>query len=469
MKVLFLRLFTISLFLTLTSQVQAQESGHRIEIDIDDFNDTLCYLAQRYGSRTFIVDTLSGIESGEVIIFTGDDALEAGVYILVGHDKTLLFEFIVDTDNQHFKIRTKQASDIQLTFKNSPQNTGFEAYRVASTEFNEKRTKKQGEIRGLKPGSDPHKKASLEVESMITEHEELRSKFIADFAGTLFAYILTASEKPKVPKAPADSGEDWTYRWYKNHYWDNIDFSDGRIANTPVFSRKLEYYFEKMIVQDPDSINLEVNAILETVQAEKLLFKQTFNILYKKYNESRILCVDKVFVNLALNWYTKDLAYWATDDQISSIRRSGEIVAKFACDEEVQIVDFNDENGEPFNLAEPHNGYRVLYFWKENCPECDGFAKSLSQLQIVYGENNLEVLGLYTNYDSAEWLTMIAAADNSFTELIPAEIGDVKDRVQNVYNLKSAPYLILLDTENKIVLKGFNPEQLEYFLKSTYE
>jgi len=44
------------------------------------------------------------------------------------------------------------------------------------------------------------------------------------------------------------------YRYYKAHFFDNIDFTDGRILRTPVYHTKIKKYVEDLIVKHPDSV-----------------------------------------------------------------------------------------------------------------------------------------------------------------------------------------------------------------------
>jgi hypothetical protein len=51
----------------------------------------------------------------------------------------------------------------------------------------------------------------------------------------------------------------FAYRYYKAHFWDNIDFSDDRMLRTPIFHPKVKQYMEKLTAQGPDYVD-SINA-----------------------------------------------------------------------------------------------------------------------------------------------------------------------------------------------------------------
>ena len=46
----------------------------------------------------------------------------------------------------------------------------------------------------------------------------------------------------------------FAYKDYLAHYWDNIDFSEEGLIRSPIYANKLENYFEKTLVQIPDTL-----------------------------------------------------------------------------------------------------------------------------------------------------------------------------------------------------------------------
>ena len=81
--------------------------------------------------------------------------------------------------------------------------------------------------------------------------------------------LATLLQVAKIPDRPQqrllpDGRVDSLYPFYyvKDHYWDNVDFSNDMLLYTPFFEPKLDDYFKYYVSPDPDSIINEVNYFL---------------------------------------------------------------------------------------------------------------------------------------------------------------------------------------------------------------
>ena len=55
------------------------------------------------------------------------------------------------------------------------------------------------------------------------------------------------------------------YEYLKNHFFDNVDFSDARINYTPLYHNKLERYFKSVVYPMPDSIMKDVDIAIISI------------------------------------------------------------------------------------------------------------------------------------------------------------------------------------------------------------
>jgi len=75
-------------------------------------------------------------------------------------------------------------------------------------------------------------------------------------------------EEPKIPPAAEHPGgrydSAYAYRYFKNHYWDNINFFDERLARTPsvLFEDRIDKYFKTLVYHNADSVNKEIDWML---------------------------------------------------------------------------------------------------------------------------------------------------------------------------------------------------------------
>ena len=59
----------------------------------------------------------------------------------------------------------------------------------------------------------------------------------------LFIQTMKEPEMPQ-PTRPVSDMIEYKYGYLANHYFDNINFSDKRLLNTPLLEQKMGFYFK---------------------------------------------------------------------------------------------------------------------------------------------------------------------------------------------------------------------------------
>ena len=99
---------------------------------------------------------------------------------------------------------------------------------------------------------------------MNSEVLEYQNTLIDDPRGYLFGKYLGMLRDPKVPVAPAgvEDVRFWNYMWYRNHYWDRVDFTDSRLVRDGSFHNMIEMWWGQVIPPDPDTLFFEAKKLL---------------------------------------------------------------------------------------------------------------------------------------------------------------------------------------------------------------
>ena len=63
-----------------------------------------------------------------------------------------------------------------------------------------------------------------------------------------------------------------SYVYYKDHFFDNIDFTEPGLIRSPVLGGRLDQFFRQVVIQMPDSIIKEADRVLEKSTAQKMFF-----------------------------------------------------------------------------------------------------------------------------------------------------------------------------------------------------
>ena len=97
------KLLVTSIF-CFSSLFAVAQSGYEITINLKNATDTLAYLTYYQFDKTLIKDTCTNIKNGK-IVFKGKGKLDKGIYSLVSQQKSIVFDFFVDDQNQKLEFK----------------------------------------------------------------------------------------------------------------------------------------------------------------------------------------------------------------------------------------------------------------------------------------------------------------------------------------------------------------------------
>ena len=300
------KIFLSLVFMFTINAVNAQNS-YDIKINLKHCKDTIAYLTFYQFDKNMIVDTCANIKNGK-IEFSGKKKLYKGIYSLVGQGKSIYFDFIVDDDNQNLDISSESVTNYKelLQCSNSKiQNDFFDYikyFEVQRLEFENYLPKTKG--LNKKDSTDFMSSKQKLINENIDSFEKsfmLRNKgtFICDALNLKIEKLL--KDIPKASNGRPDSIA--VYKYYKNHYWDGVDFKDDGLARTPFFYGRLTRYFDSVIIKHPDSTSVEIDRIMNQAVEGSIMYKLLLANFVNKYETSKVMGFDKVFVYLVDKYF----------------------------------------------------------------------------------------------------------------------------------------------------------------------
>ena len=88
-------------------------------------------------------------------------------------------------------------------------------------------------------------KTASDIDNRVKNY---RANFMKENVDVFFTKIVQATTEIEIPESPLDStgspDKTFPYRFYKKHFWDNIDLSDERMLRTPIFFNKMDQYLD---------------------------------------------------------------------------------------------------------------------------------------------------------------------------------------------------------------------------------
>src|SRR5690606_29739006 len=171
--------------------------------------------------------------------FHGESPLKGGIYLFV-ISPSKYYDFVVSGDEPAFSFEADTANFVgTVKFKGSKENDILFGYRRFLQDMN-----KKAESLSKDAASSPEDKRT-KMNGLQDEVNAYMDKVATEHKNTFASQVVAANREIQIPKEiplNADGTKDSTFafRYYKAHFWDNINFADGRILRTPFLQTKLE-------------------------------------------------------------------------------------------------------------------------------------------------------------------------------------------------------------------------------------
>lgn len=455
-----------SLF-TAVSVLAGTPDGYTIKITVKGLKEgSTCILANYYGDKQYIKDSAIVGPKGE-IIFKGKEKFPEGIYLLVPPSKKY-FDFVMDA-GQNFSLETDTTDLIKnMKVKGSEENKFFYEYQTFMASKQKEIEPLQNLYKKTKNNKDSSKLLQDKIAAIDKEVKDYKLTFIKSNPKAFVSKLFKAMEEPEIPDAPllANGLKDTTfaYRYYKSHFFDNLDFSDDRLLRTPIFHNKIKQYMDKLTPQTPDSINVSTDYLIGKAQANKEVFKYVVYWLTYTYESSNIMGMDAVFVHLVEKYYVTKQAFWVDSTQLYKITNRAYTLKPLLLGKNAPAINMQDSTGKYISLYDVKSKYTILVFWDHGCGHCK---KEVPKLAELYHKSlkskGVEVYAIETEDKPDDWKKFII--ENKL-DWINVHQPDQYQRAvtKKIYDIYSTPVIYLLDEKKIIKAKRIDVEQLDNFI-----
>lgn len=482
---------SITLLLFVVSALTAF-SQYDIKINFKGSKDTIAFLARYNFDKQYIIDTCKKVKNGN-ITFKGKKTLEKGVYFLVGQEKGRYFDIFI---NECTKITiTADLSNVVTSLKSSDckENDEFFSYIRYITNKNKEFDNLRAQTKG-KSKEDSAKFMNEKITDLNKEVKKFDADYLVSHKGTFIADVLnlkTDKEPPTVPLAKNGRPDStYQYTYYKTHFFEGVNFGDDRLLRTPFFADRFKRFFDKVIIQTPDSIIAEMDRVLVQAKPGSDMFKFLLAYFTPTYETSKIMGFDKIFVHIIETYFKTGKAKGIYDDAtIEKIIKRGEILKPILIGSQspdllmIDTVNAKTVNKMGFDTAKSSGGvtklyydnaqkltslfttlysvkskYTILVFWDVDCGHCQTeIPKLLDTYHQLKKKYDIQVFSVYTQHDYAKYRKWIIDHKLDFINVWdPVHLNNIKEK----FDIYSTPVIYLLDRNKIIKAKRLAQEQI---------
>ncbi len=480
-------IFTLTLsFLILSNVAKSQE----IKLKVKGIKDTTVHLVKYVGSKMYYADT-SALKDG-VVTFDGSIQKPGVMGLLMPGQR--FFEFVYTGKPIHLETKSPNYRE-HMVVKDSDENKLFFKYIDFMQENTGKARALNEEKSKLGKDQEARKKEIDEELAQMNDAVVAFQKSIAeDNPDAFVAKIVKMSTDIEVPEAPKNEDgsiidSTFKYKYFRDHYFDNIDLTDSRIVNVPVFQKKLEYFYSRnMLIQHPDTLIKYITPVVEQLPEGTEIYRFVVANITSNFEKSKIMGMDKVVNYMVARYYCspdKDgnpKGFWMDQEKMEELCKDTEKRLRLVQGVVPPNLILPDSTNQKwYNMYELESEYVVLYFWDPNCGHCKKVTPKLQTLyEKKFRDRDIEIfaVGKATGNDFEDWKAFIKKHNLEFINvgltqkiydqakedarsLIPSKTTLESINYQDTYDIYSTPRVWILDKDKKIIAKSLSIAQME--------
>ncbi len=465
------RFFALPLLLLLSATVSAQK-GYEIKITFKPFKNQYIYLGHYSGKQMPIDDSVKLNDKSEAV-FRGNKALGGGIYFIGYPAKDRFFEILIDKQ-QHFSIIADTADIDNKKFINSPDNVLFASYQKSMKEKGEFLSGLQQQM--ATATSNDSARLIRQIAATDSAIAAYRKSLIARDPNNILSALLHLMVEPQVPPAEKHPGGKYdslfAYRYFKDHYWDDIYFFDDRISRTPsvLFEDRLDKYFRTLVYHNADSVIREMDWMLGYASVSEEMTRFLLVKFVNRYLKQQYMWEDAVLVHLYEKYFSQNDYSWLTPQGKKLItERAYSLMANIMGHPAENIV-LPDSTGAMRSLYDEPAPYTVVAFYDPLCGHCKELLPVLDSVyRASWKADSVHIYAVAKEVDgtAADWKSFIAR--NRLTgwtnvfyskETERSRIDASIPGYSQLYDVQSFPTFYLLDRDKRIIAKKLTWQQI---------
>jgi len=436
------------------------DSCYRLDLHLKKYSSQHIDLGHYYGNKIIFKDTIL-LDSEGNTCYTDID--HEGIYFLRLADSSA-FEFMITgkgyytilDDNDKINIKGNAVTE---AYDQYLQQTGKIIYSIDSLKKGMESTTDIFQIQTVRQKIADYKSEINSITSGIAKKFE--GSLLGSYTKAMLPVTLTTafygqngheSDSMKILKS---------IYFFRNHYFDNIDFEMPGLIYTPIIEDRITDYLDRMIYSSPDSLFEAIDRLMtKSSQMEITQFIST--ILLQRYQNQRHRYLgEQAYIYIIRNYYLSDKAPWTSENDIRLLEEEMKKILTVTIGSHAPEIELTDMIGRKCSLHGIEMEYTILVFWDLACPSCKQIMQDFKNLIKKYYYIDIQIYTVYTGTDMEAWRTWNV-------KRLPATwintYQDLQEPVSNTYNVTYLPAIFVLDRKKTIVRKNITITELDEFL-----
>jgi hypothetical protein len=457
--------------LTVIVHLAKAQTGYNINITLKPYKNSYVYLGYHYGKMKALADSVL-LDENSKGTFKGKQPLPGGIYFVVSPRKEILFELLIDKQQQFTITADSAGLPNSVVFTGSPDNAAFQNYTRFANTTGMALNEANKEYKAAHNNKDSAA-VTARIKSLSDKMQRHRDSLTQKQPNAILSALLLAMKEPVVPPAAKHPkgkyDSTYAFNYFKSHFWDDVSFTDERLIRTPFFESKLAKYYKDLVSPNPDSITREVDHMLLYSRSNKEMYKYLLVHFVQKYVNPEYMGQDAVFVHLFEKYINNGQADFFTEQYKEFMtKRAYSLMANLIGQPaaNLQMVDTLDK---PMPLYNVKSDMVVICFWDPTCSHCKEVVPKVDSIyNAKWKKEGVTVYGVMVDGGKELWQQFIREKGlknwlhvYQLPSQHDAEASAGKASYRQLYDVYQTPILYLLDKDKRIVAKKLNYQQLD--------
>ena len=447
------------------TQNERQLESPDIRIQVQGAPAGMAYLIGTFTDQNYRADSAQIDASGN-FHFQRDEPFRPGLYYAFFNNNTAL-QVIIDAD-QTFTLATKASDPIgSMQVSGSLENELLYKNLKFEAEMQPRFQAISQRMRSLSPGSPEYQQAKAEQDALVAQRKAHLQEIFDNNPDAFFTSFKKAGQNPEVRDIRKPNGAiDTAAQVYafRTEFWDDVDFSDERLLNTPVIFNKLKRYMKELTPQHPDSINKAATLLVDKVLDYPEYFKFFANWIVLEYEPTKTTLMDPeaVFVNMAQKYFTYDRAFWSDSAEIYAIQLRANEMAGSLVGHEAPDVKAQGPDGNMHAISDIKAPYIIVYMFNPDCEHCQEQSPKLVEFYKKWKNQGVEVFGIGVDTNTEEWKDYIKKVGMDAWVNV---FDPTNKAIYGKYFVDITPEIYVLNPNRTIIAKNLKVNQIEEVIR----
>jgi len=456
---LLLLVFFIGIFLSDTT------AQYDIDISLLGYENDTVVIGNYYGDRTLVKDTIYREANGKFKLH-GPDTLASGVYLILLKPDNNYSQFLVNGIDNEFEIEWEVKDPTAVKITGSKDNELFYEYMRYLEELRPRADKLKEKIAAAKEAGKEDKKAVKKLDELDVEVKAFQSKIVQENPDCITSMFIKSTLQIDIPEYEGSEEEKQlkAYRFYKKHYFDNIDLGNPAALRTPFINDRVDYYMEKLTVKDPDSIIESIDYLLEEMTPAPETFRFYTSYLINKYANMKVVGMDAVYVHMVDKYYRSGRAHWVDDETLGKMKSNATNLRPILIGKTFPAVTTYKADNTPVEINKIESEYLVVLFWAHTCGHCTKSMPDVVKFYDEYESKGVTLVSVCTKGGEKTKPCMEAVPDKNMEKFI--NTFDENQRYRRKVYINTTPKIFILDKNKKILVKDIPAKELSNVMEN---